>query len=37
LLNKTKYKFPKRTALGIDNFRLEMIIAVLERYLKINF
>jgi DNA repair protein RadA/Sms len=36
LLNKTKYKFPKRSSIWIDNARLEMIIAILERYLNLN-
>jgi len=36
LLNKTKYKFPKRSSIWLDNSRIEMIIAVLERYLKLD-
>ena len=36
LLNKTKYKFPKRTTIWIDSSRIELIIAILERYLNIN-
>lgn len=36
LLNKTKYKFPKRSTIWVDNSRVEMIIAILERYLKID-
>jgi len=36
LLNKTKYKFPKRTTIWIDANRIELIIAILERYLNIN-
>ena len=36
LLNKTKYKFPKRTTIWIDSNRIELIIAILERYLNIN-
>jgi len=36
LLNKTKYKFPKRSTIWVDNSRIEMIIAVLERYLKLD-
>lgn len=36
LLNKTKYKFPQRTTIWIDSNRLNLIIAILERYLNIN-
>jgi len=36
LVNKTKYKFPKRSAIWVDSWRLEMIIAVLERYMWVN-
>jgi DNA repair protein RadA/Sms len=36
LLNKTKYKFPKRSTIWVDNSRVEMVIAILEKYLKIN-
>ena len=36
LLNKTKYKFPKRSSIWVDSSRVEMIIAILEKYLKIN-
>ncbi len=36
LLNKTKYKFPKRSTIWVDSSRVEMIIAILERYLNIN-
>jgi len=36
LLNKTKYKFPKRATIWVDSSRVEMIIAILERYLNIN-
>ena len=36
LVNKTKYKFPKRSAIWVDSGRLEMIIAVLERYMWVN-
>jgi len=36
LVNKTKYKFPKRSAIWIDSSRLEMIIAILERYMWVN-
>jgi len=33
LLNKTNYKFPKRTAIGVDSARLDLVVAILERYL----
>ncbi|UFX82933.1 AAA family ATPase [Candidatus Absconditicoccus praedator] len=36
LLNKTNYKYPQRMAVGIDNNRLNLVIAILERYLKLN-
>lgn len=36
LLNKTKYKFPKRSTIWVDSSRVEMIIAILERYLKLD-
>ena len=36
LLNKTSYKFPKRTTIWVDSNRVELIIAILERYLNIN-
>jgi len=36
LLNKTKYKFPKRSTIWADSWRVEMVIAILERYLQIN-
>lgn len=36
LLNKTKYKFPKRSTIWVDSSRVEMIIAILEKYLNIN-
>ena len=36
LLNKTKNKFPKRVALWVDNNRLYLIVAILERYLNLN-
>lgn len=36
LLNKTKYKFPKRSSIWVDSSRVEMVIAILERYLNLN-
>ncbi len=36
LLNKTSYKYPQRVAVWIDNNRLNLVIAILERYLKLN-
>lgn len=36
LLNKTKFKFPERKAIWIDWNRLNLIIAILERYLNLN-
>ncbi len=36
LLNKTNYKYPQRVAIWIDNNRLNLITAILERYLKVN-
>jgi len=36
LLNKTKYKFPQRSCIGVDPKRVDMIVAILERYLHIN-
>ncbi len=36
LLNKTNYKYPQRMAVWIDNNRLNLVIAILERYLKLN-
>ncbi len=33
LLNKSKYKYPQRTAIWIDSNRLNLVIAILERYL----
>ncbi len=36
LLNKTNYKYPKRTAIGIDSSRLDLVVAILERYLNIK-
>lgn len=34
LLNKTQGKFPTRQAVGVDSKRVDLIIAILERYLK---
>lgn len=36
LLNKAKLKYPQRSAIWIDSQRLNLILAILERYLKIN-
>jgi len=36
LLNKTKWNYPKRVALGVDGNRLDIIIAIMEKYLNIN-
>lgn len=36
LLNKTKFKFPQRSAIGIETQRLNLIVAILEKYLKLN-
>ena len=36
LLNKTKFKFPQRNCIGVDAKRVDLVIAILERYLKIN-
>ncbi len=36
LLNKTKYKFPQRNCIGVDPKRVDLVVAILERYLKIN-
>ncbi len=36
LINKTSYKFPKRTTIWVDWNRVELIIAILERYLKLK-
>jgi len=32
LLNKTAWKYPQRTAIGVDKNRLNIIIAILEKY-----
>ncbi len=36
LLNKTQWKFPVRQVVGVDGKRVDLIIAILERYLKAN-
>lgn len=36
LINKTNYKFPQRTSIWVDNNRLNLIIAILERYLNLK-
>lgn len=36
LLNKTVGKYPQRVALGIENNRLTLIVAILEKYLKLH-
>ena len=36
LINKSKYKFPSKTAIWVDSNRLSLIVAVLEKYLNIN-
>ncbi len=36
LLNKANGKYPQRITSGIEQKRLQIIIAILERYLKIN-
>lgn len=36
LLNKSKFKFPLRNAQGIDSSRLNLIIAVVEKYLHLS-
>lgn len=33
LLNKTQGKFPQRSAIGVDNARLNLVIAICEKYL----
>lgn len=39
LVNKMSWKYPQRVAIGIENSRLNIVIAILERYLwlKLNF
>jgi DNA repair protein RadA/Sms len=34
LLNKSVGKYPQRVAIGIENNRLSLIVAILEKYLK---
>jgi len=36
LLNKTNFKFPTRNCIGVSAKRVDMITAILERYLKVN-
>lgn len=36
LLNKTQWKFPVRQVVGVDGKRVDLILAILERYLKAN-
>lgn len=36
LLNKTQWKYPVRQVVGVDGKRVDLIIAILERYLKAN-
>ena len=36
LLNKSKYKYPQRIAIWIDSNRLNLVIAILERYLDLK-
>ena len=36
LLNKTQWKYPVRQAVGVDAKRVDLILAILERYLKAN-
>lgn len=36
LLNKSKFKFPQRNSIGLDNKRVDLVIAILEKYLHIN-
>ena len=36
LINKTKFKFPQRNCIGVDSKRVDLVIAILERYLNIN-
>lgn len=36
LLNKTKEKYPQKNCIWVDRKRVEMVIAILERYLKLN-
>lgn len=36
LLNKTKFKFPSRSSIGVSSKRVDLVLAILERYLKID-
>lgn len=36
LLNKTKFKFPTRNCIWVSSKRVDLVIAILERYLKID-
>lgn len=36
LLNKSVGKYPQRVAVGIENNRLTLIVAILEKYLKLK-
>ncbi len=36
LLNKSSYKYPKRSSIWIDPNRLDLILAILERYMKLK-
>jgi len=36
LLNSTKYKFPSRNCIGVSSKRVDLVIAILERYLKLD-
>lgn len=37
LVGDTEQKFPARTCIGMDRNRLQMIVAVLEKYLRVDF
>ena len=36
LLIQTQSRFPQRTSIGVDNKRVELLIAILEKYMKMN-
>ena len=36
LINKTKFKFPSRSAIGVSSKRVDLVIAILERYLNLD-
>jgi len=36
LLNKTNYKFPQKNCIGVSTKRVDLVLAILERYLKLN-